>query len=150
MTKSIILPRNNYFRISCYPMVIVTCSIVIAIMMALVSFHLISLLKGLMTMRLNMHPSTLYTQNPLNHHFCIWASMTTSHHDIKSIGWCPNHLSLILIFFSTSCGPGYYVFHDLAIGWCFDFCFILARHQCTNKTLQALDLVGLLINSFVI
>ena len=62
-TKSIIPPRNNYFGISCYATVIITRSIAIAITMALVSFHLISLPKGLMTMKLDMHPSTLYTQN---------------------------------------------------------------------------------------
>ena len=63
MTKSIILPRNNYFEISCYAMVIITHSIAIAITMALVSFHLIGLPKGLITMKLDMRPSTLYTQN---------------------------------------------------------------------------------------
>ena len=78
-------PCNNYFGISCFAMVTVTCSIAISITMALVPFNLISLLKGLMTIKpfldhflalgssafspsLVLSISTLYTQQKVSSH----------------------------------------------------------------------------------
>ena len=67
-------PCNNYFAISCFTMVIVTHSIAISIVMALVPFNLIGLPKGLMTIK------------PFLDHFLALGSSAFSPSLVLSIG----------------------------------------------------------------